>query len=146
MNLLPSLRGRRRRPTTSHVTASSIFRKITAPDIFDKACEIALQYGQCKYGYIKNLVQSKCSGFESMQEEPVGMAEQWEAIQMLRKKQDVSLNDGIQMLIQAEKERRSASKTARLIKAFVDNVGYFIVDNLDKTTSQEEADKVEFED
>lgn len=40
-----------------------------------------------------------------------GMAEQWEAIQMLRKKQDVSLNDGIQMLIQAEKERRSASKT-----------------------------------
>ena len=71
MNLLPSLRGRRRRPTTSHVTASSIFRKITAPDIFDKACEIALQYGQCKYGYIKNLVQSKCSGFESMQEEPV---------------------------------------------------------------------------
>ena len=71
MNLLPSLRGRRRRPTTSHVTASSIFRKITAPDIFDKACEIALQYGQCKYGYIKNLVQSKCSGFESMQEEAV---------------------------------------------------------------------------
>ena len=38
-----------------------------------------------------------------------GMAEQWEAIEMLRKKQDVSLNDGIQMLIQAEKERRSAS-------------------------------------
>ena len=75
-----------------------------------------------------------------------GMAEQWEAIQMLRKKQDVSLNDGIQMLIQAEKERRSASKTARLIKASVDNVGYFIVDNLDKATSQEEADKVEFED
>ena len=32
------------------------------------------------------------------------------------------------------------------IKAFVDNVGYFIVDNLDKATSQEEADKVEFED
>ena len=80
-----------------------------------------------------------------MQEEPVGMAEQWEAIQMLRKKQDVSLNDGIQMLIQAEKERRSASKTARLIKASVDNVGYFIVDNLDKATSQEEADKVEWE-
>ena len=75
-----------------------------------------------------------------------GMAEQWEAIQMLRKKQDVSLNDGIQLLIQAEKERRSASKTARLIKASVDNVGYFIVDNLDKATSQEEADKVEFED
>ena len=45
-----------------------------------------------------------------------GMAEQWEAIEMLRKKQDVSLNDGIQMLIQAEKERRSVSKTARLIK------------------------------
>ena len=45
-----------------------------------------------------------------------GMAEQWEAIQMLGKRQDVSLKDGIQMLIQAEKERRSASKTARLIK------------------------------
>jgi DNA replication protein DnaC len=45
-----------------------------------------------------------------------GMAEQWGAIQMLGKRQDVSLKDGIQMLIQAEKERRSASKTARLIK------------------------------
>ena len=45
-----------------------------------------------------------------------GMAEQWEAIQMLGKRQEVSLKDGIQMLIQAEKERRSASKTARLIK------------------------------
>ena len=45
-----------------------------------------------------------------------GMAEQWEAIQMLRKNQDVSLNEGIEMLIQAERERRSASRTARLIK------------------------------
>lgn len=45
-----------------------------------------------------------------------GMAERWEAIQMLRKNQDVSLNDGIQMLIQAEKEHRSSSRTARLIK------------------------------
>ena len=53
-----------------------------------------------------------------------GMAEQCEAILMLLNKQDVSLNDGIQMLIQAEKERRSASKTVRLIKASVDYVGY----------------------
>lgn len=45
-----------------------------------------------------------------------GMAEQWEAIQMLKKKQDVTLNDGIQMLIQTEKEHRSSSRTARLIK------------------------------
>ena len=45
-----------------------------------------------------------------------GMAEQWEAIQMLRRNQDVSLNEGIEMLIQAERERRSASRTARLIK------------------------------
>lgn len=45
-----------------------------------------------------------------------GMAEQWEAIQALRKTQDISLNDGIKMLIQTERERRSAAKTARLIK------------------------------
>lgn len=45
-----------------------------------------------------------------------GMAACWDAIQETRKTQDVSLNDGIQMLIQSEKEHRSASKTARLIK------------------------------
>lgn len=45
-----------------------------------------------------------------------GMAECWEAIQETRKNQDVSLNDGIQMLIQSEKEHRASSKTARLIK------------------------------
>ena len=60
-------------PETYYKSCDGLFhlQKITDPDIFDKACEIALQYGQCKYGYIKNLVQSKCSGFESMQEEPV---------------------------------------------------------------------------
>jgi len=45
-----------------------------------------------------------------------GMAGQWEAIENLRKNQEVSLNDGVKMLIQAEKEHRSASRTARLIK------------------------------
>lgn len=45
-----------------------------------------------------------------------GMAERWEAIQETRKNQDVSLNDGIQLLIQSEKEHRASGRTARLIK------------------------------
>lgn len=45
-----------------------------------------------------------------------GMAERWEAIQEIRRHQEVSLNDGIQMLIQSEKEYRASNKTARLIK------------------------------
>ena len=60
-------------PETYYKSCDGLFhlQKTTSPDIFDKACEIALKYGQCKYAYIKNLVQSKCSGFESIQEEPV---------------------------------------------------------------------------
>lgn len=45
-----------------------------------------------------------------------GMAEQWEVIETLRKNQDITLNDGIRMLIQSEKEHRSSARTARLIK------------------------------
>lgn len=40
-------------------------------DIFEKACWIALEYNNCNYGFIKNLVESKCSGFQSMEDEPV---------------------------------------------------------------------------
>lgn len=145
----------RRRPTTSHVTASSIFRKLllltsltrhvkslcstvnanmdtsrisfraNAPAlnqcrkspcssrvITTRIYEVQITIKPTKYN---TYMQSKIYQ-ELMDLHLGGMAEQWEAIQMLRKKQDVSLNDGIQMLIQAEKERRSASKAVRLIK------------------------------
>jgi transposase len=60
-------------PETYYKSCDGLFhlQKTTAPDIFDKACEIALRFNQCKYGYIKNLVLSKCSGFKSALEDPV---------------------------------------------------------------------------
>ena len=60
-------------PETYYKSCDGLFnlQKTTPADLFDRACEIALKYGQCKYGYIRNLVTSKCSGFESMQDDPV---------------------------------------------------------------------------
>ena len=37
--------------------------KTTERDCFDMACEIAIMYGQYKYGFIKHLVESKCAGY-----------------------------------------------------------------------------------
>ena len=45
-----------------------------------------------------------------------GMAEAWNLIAETRKHQEVSLNDGIKLLIQSEIEHRASSRTARLIK------------------------------
>lgn len=45
-----------------------------------------------------------------------GMADCWENVLETRKHQDVTLNEGLQLLIQAEIDRRAANKTARLIR------------------------------
>ncbi len=45
-----------------------------------------------------------------------GMANCWENVLETRKHQDVTLNEGLTLLIQAEIDRRAANKTARLIR------------------------------
>lgn len=45
-----------------------------------------------------------------------GMAECWQNLQETRKHQEIVLQDGLVMLIQAEQDQRAANKTARLIK------------------------------
>ncbi len=45
-----------------------------------------------------------------------GMADCWENVLETRKHQDVTLNEGLTLLIQAEIDRRAANKTARLIR------------------------------
>lgn len=45
-----------------------------------------------------------------------GMAECWQSLQETRKHQEIALQDGLMMLIQAEHDQRAAYKTARLIK------------------------------
>src|SRR5574344_14777 len=45
-----------------------------------------------------------------------GMAECWQNLQETRKHQEIVLQDGLAMLIQAEHDQRAANKTARLIK------------------------------
>lgn len=44
------------------------------------------------------------------------MAECWQNLQETRKHQEIVLQDGLAMLIQAEHDQRAANKTARLIK------------------------------
>ena len=43
-----------------------------------------------------------------------GMAECWQNLQETRKHQEIVLQDGLAMLIQAEHDQRAANKTARL--------------------------------
>ncbi len=45
-----------------------------------------------------------------------GMADCWQNLQETRKHQEIVLQDGLVMLIQAEHDQRAANKTARLIK------------------------------
>jgi len=45
-------------------------QKATDPELFEKACGIALKMDMCKYGHIKNLVESKCRGYDEMMDEP----------------------------------------------------------------------------
>lgn len=60
-------------PEVHYKSCDGLFnlQKKSPSDIFEKACEIALQFNNCNYGFIKNLVESRCSGFISMEEDPV---------------------------------------------------------------------------
>lgn len=60
-------------PEVHYKSCDGLFhlQKKAPGDIFEKACQIALEYNNCNYGFIKNLVESKCSGFQSMEDEPV---------------------------------------------------------------------------
>ena len=45
-----------------------------------------------------------------------GMAQQWQALMELRRTEDLSLCDGMQLLLQAEADKRLESRNSRLIK------------------------------
>lgn len=45
-------------------------QKVTDKHLFDRACRVALEYRRCKYGFIKSLIDSKCSGV-AQDDEPV---------------------------------------------------------------------------
>lgn len=60
-------------PETYYKACDGIFhlQKKTPEDIFEKACKIALDFNQCRYGFIKSLVESKCAGFDDIAEDAV---------------------------------------------------------------------------
>ena len=39
-------------------------QKITDPELFERACSIAIEFKNCRYGFINNLIKSKCSGYK----------------------------------------------------------------------------------
>lgn len=46
-------------------------QKKSDKELFEKACEAALFYGKCQYGFIKNLIESKCCGIENNSKEAI---------------------------------------------------------------------------
>lgn len=60
-------------PEVHYKSCDGLFhlQKTTPPDLFEEACRIALKYKNCKYGFIKNLVESKCAGIRLAEEDPV---------------------------------------------------------------------------
>ncbi|MGX8696460.1 MAG: Mu transposase domain-containing protein [Prevotella sp.] len=57
-------------PETHYKTCDGLLslQRSTDPVIFQKACETALQYGRCNYGFIRSLVESKCVGVGSLEQ------------------------------------------------------------------------------
>lgn len=45
-----------------------------------------------------------------------GMADRWRLLQEMRKTKEITLDEGMQMLLQAERDRRNENKIARLMK------------------------------
>lgn len=45
------------------------FARDTEPALFQLACQIALQYNKCNYGFIKHLIQTKCSGYLNLDQD-----------------------------------------------------------------------------
>ena len=55
-------------PETHYRTCDGLLslQRSTDPVVFRTACETALRYGRCNYGFIRTLVESKCAGIGSL--------------------------------------------------------------------------------
>ena len=55
-------------PETHYRTCDGLLslQRSTDPLVFRTACETALRYGRCSYGFIRSLVESKCAGISSL--------------------------------------------------------------------------------
>ena len=51
-------------PETHYRTCDGLLslQRSSDPVVFRTACEVALEYGRCSYGFIRSLVESKCLG------------------------------------------------------------------------------------
>lgn len=60
-------------PEKYYKSCDGIFhlQKKTPKEIFEKACQIALEFKQCRYGFIKSLVETNCSGFDDISRDEV---------------------------------------------------------------------------
>ena len=59
-------------PETFYKSCDGLFnlQKTTEPQLFDRACRAALERNRCNYGFIRNLIESKCAGLPAEDEEP----------------------------------------------------------------------------
>ena len=59
-------------PETFYKSCDGLFslQRTTDPQLFERACRAALERNRCNYGFIKNLIESKCAGLPSEDEEP----------------------------------------------------------------------------
>ncbi len=60
-------------PETYYKSCDGLFslQRTTDPDLFERACAAALERHRCNYGFIKNLIGSKCAGLLAESGEPV---------------------------------------------------------------------------
>lgn len=58
-------------PETYYKSCDGLFnlQKTTDPPLFDRACRAALERNRCNYGFIRNLIESKCAGLPAEDEE-----------------------------------------------------------------------------
>lgn len=58
------------RPSTNPATVFFSLQRTTDSQLFERACRAALERNRYNYGFIKNLIESKCAGLTSEDEEP----------------------------------------------------------------------------
>ena len=58
-------------PETYYKSCDGLFnlQRTTEPQLFDRACRAAIKLNRCNYGFIKNLIESRCAGLPEEQEE-----------------------------------------------------------------------------
>jgi len=59
-------------PETYYKSCDGLFnlQKTTEPQLFERACRAALERNRCNYGFIRNLIGSRCAGLPAEDEEP----------------------------------------------------------------------------